>query len=65
MATPSAVCSDRDVKGLYARQKAGEITGLTGVDDPYEAPLHPELVVPTHEQTVAESVEAVWAALPR
>ena len=65
VATPSAVCSDRDVKGLYARHKAGEITGLTGVDDPYEAPLQPELVVPAHEQTAAESVEAVWAALPR
>ena len=65
VATPSAVCSGRDVKGLYARHKAGEITGLTGVDDPYEAPLQPELVVPAHEQTAAESVEAVWAALPR
>ena len=65
VATPTEVCSGRDVKGLYARQKAGEITGLTGVDDPYETPLQPDLVVPTQEQTVEESVEAVWAALPR
>jgi adenylylsulfate kinase len=65
VATPSSVCADRDVKGLYERHRAGEITCLTGVDDPYEAPLSPELVVPAHEQTVDESVEAVWAALPR
>ena len=38
MATPVEVCAERDVKGLYARQRAGEITNLTGVDDPYEAP---------------------------
>ncbi|MFF0795065.1 adenylyl-sulfate kinase, partial [Streptomyces spiralis] len=36
VATPLEVCSVRDVKGLYARQAAGELTGLTGVDDPYE-----------------------------
>ena len=65
VATPSPVCAARDVKGLYARHRAGELTGLTGVDDPYEPPLHPHLVVPAHEQTVAESVAAVWAALPR
>ena len=65
VATPTEVCAGRDVKGLYARQRAGEITGLTGVDDPYEVPLRPDLVVPAHEQTAAESVEAVWAALPR
>ena len=38
VSTPVDVCAERDVKGLYARQRAGEITGLTGVDDPYEAP---------------------------
>ncbi|WP_285544239.1 adenylyl-sulfate kinase, partial [Streptomyces lavendulae] len=37
VATPVEVCSERDVKGLYAKQAAGEISGLTGVDDPYEA----------------------------
>uniref|UniRef100_UPI0012B8BE58 adenylyl-sulfate kinase n=1 Tax=Streptomyces blattellae TaxID=2569855 RepID=UPI0012B8BE58 len=36
VATPVEVCSERDVKGLYAKQAAGELTGLTGVDDPYE-----------------------------
>ena len=42
VSTPVRVTSDRDVKGLYARQRAGELTGLTGVDDPYEEPLDPE-----------------------
>ena len=63
VSTPVDVASERDVKGLYAKQKAGELTGLTGVDDPYEPPLHPEVVVPTHEQTLEESVELVWRAL--
>ncbi|KOX38229.1 adenylyl-sulfate kinase, partial [Streptomyces sp. NRRL F-6491] len=43
VATPVEVCSVRDVKGLYAKQAAGEISGLTGVDDPYEAPGAPDL----------------------
>ena len=63
VATPVEVCSERDVKGLYAKQRAGEITGLTGVDDPYEPPLAPEITVPTHTQTIDESVELVWRAL--
>ncbi len=64
LSTPVEVCAERDVKGLYARQKAGDLKGLTGVDDPYEPPLHPELVVPTHAQDLDESVDMVWAALP-
>ena len=63
VATPVEVCASRDVKGLYARHRAGEIANLTGVDDPYEAPLSPEIVVPTHQQSVDESVEQVWQAL--
>jgi adenylylsulfate kinase len=65
VSTPLDTCSERDVKGLYAKQKAGELSGLTGVDDPYEPPLKPEVVVPTHEQTLDESVETVWRALSR
>jgi adenylylsulfate kinase len=65
VATPVEVCSERDVKGLYARQRAGEISGLTGVDDPYEPPLEPDVVVHTQEQTLEESVETVWQALFR
>ncbi len=64
VATPSEVCARRDVKGLYALQRAGELTGLTGVDDTYEPPLHPEVVVPTHEQTLEESVDTILRALP-
>jgi adenylylsulfate kinase len=56
VATPVEVCSERDVKGLYAKQAAGEISGLTGVDDPYEPPTAPDAVVKTHEQTLDESV---------
>jgi adenylylsulfate kinase len=63
VATPVDVCAERDVKGLYAKQRAGELTGLTGVDDPYEPPLHPDVVVPTHQQSVDESVELLWRSL--
>lgn len=60
VSTPLAVCQERDVKGLYARQAAGDLAGLTGADDPYEPPLAPDLVVPAHEQAVEESVDLVW-----
>jgi adenylylsulfate kinase len=63
VAAPVEVCARRDTKGLYARQRAGEITGLTGVDDPYEPPVAPELVLHTDRQTPAESVETLWRAL--
>lgn len=63
IATPVEVCSERDVKGLYARQAAGSLSGLTGVDDPYEIPVDPDLRIPAHEQTVAESVAALRALL--
>jgi adenylylsulfate kinase-like enzyme len=41
--TPLEVCQSRDPKGLYAKAAAGELKGMTGIDAPYEAPLHPEL----------------------
>ncbi len=63
VATPLEVCSDRDVKGLYARQAAGEISGLTGVDDPYEIPADPDLRIETHQQSVEESATALHALL--
>ncbi|HEX2118583.1 MAG TPA: adenylyl-sulfate kinase [Acidimicrobiales bacterium] len=63
VATPLDVCAERDVKGLYARQRAGELTGLTGVDDPYEPPPHPEVVIQTQNQTLEQSVETLWQAL--
>ena len=63
VATPVEVCSVRDVKGLYAKQAAGEITGLTGVDDPYEAPADPALRIEAHTQPVADSAAALHALL--
>ncbi|MEU4209329.1 adenylyl-sulfate kinase [Streptomyces sp. NPDC026206] len=63
VATPVDVCSVRDVKGLYARQAAGEISGLTGVDDPYEVPAGPDLRIAAHEQSVEESAAALYALL--
>ncbi|GAA3507062.1 adenylyl-sulfate kinase [Streptomyces showdoensis] len=63
VATPVEVCAGRDVKGLYARQARGELTGLTGVDDPYEPPAAPDLRIPAHEQSRAESAEALVALL--
>ncbi|MFI6149160.1 adenylyl-sulfate kinase [Streptomyces sp. NPDC051109] len=63
VATPVEVCSVRDVKGLYAKQAAGEISGLTGVDDPYEAPDSPDLRIESHTQTVRESASALHALL--
>ena len=63
VATPVEVCSERDVKGHYAKQRAGELTGLTGVDAPYEAPASPAAVVRTHEQSLDESVAQLLALL--
>ncbi|MEA2828077.1 MAG: adenylylsulfate kinase [Actinomycetota bacterium] len=63
VSAPVEVCAERDVKGLYARQRAGSLHGLTGVDDPYEAPINPELVVPTHRLTVEESIDQIWEVL--
>ncbi len=59
--TPLAVCEERDPKGLYAKARAGELTGMTGIDDPYEAPADPELrVVPGD---LGAAVEALIALL--
>jgi len=64
VATSLEECERRDPKGLYARARAGEISGLTGVDDPYEPPAAPEVVVGSGEG-VDEAVARVLAALPR
>lgn len=53
--TPLAVCEQRDVKGLYAKARRGEIKNFTGIDDPYEPPANPELVLHTTEETVEQS----------
>jgi adenylylsulfate kinase len=56
-------CARRDVKGLYEKAFAGEITGFTGVDDPYEAPVDPELVVDTEAHDPEESAALIVAKL--
>jgi bifunctional enzyme CysN/CysC len=56
---PLSVCEQRDPKGLYKRARAGEIHGFTGIDDPYEEPLAPELRLNTQEQRPKASVEVV------
>ena len=63
IATPLEVCEQRDVKGLYAKARAGEITQFTGIDDPYEEPQNPEIIVDTTHQSIEESVEAVMKGL--
>ncbi len=50
----------RDVKGLYKKALSGEIKNFTGVSDPYEAPLHPEVTVHTGAESVEESADKVW-----
>jgi adenylylsulfate kinase len=60
---PLEVCEDRDVKGLYKRARAGEIKQFTGIDDPYEAPLNPEVHCYTDTETVEESAAKVIAKL--
>lgn len=52
-------CEARDVKGLYKKARAGEVKGFTGVDDPYEEPLHPEVICETDKETAEESAEKV------
>ncbi len=54
--TPLEVCEQRDPKGLYKKARAGEIKGFTGIDDPYEPPLSPDLTLRTAERGVAECV---------
>ena len=63
VATPVEECERRDVKGLYARARAGEIPAFTGVSDPYEEPESPELRLDTTELAPAESVQLVLTKL--
>jgi adenylylsulfate kinase len=56
---PLEVCESRDVKGLYAKARAGEIKGFTGIDDPYEAPENPEVICKTDKEDVSESAQKV------
>jgi sulfate adenylyltransferase len=57
--TPIEVCEQRDAKGLYAKARAGEIKGFTGVDDPYEPPLNPEVTLDTSKLSVQECADKI------
>ncbi|UCG33083.1 MAG: adenylyl-sulfate kinase [Phycisphaerales bacterium] len=59
MDTPIEVCEERDPKGLYKKARAGEVKQFTGVDDPYEAPLHPELVIDASKVSPQEAALTV------
>jgi adenylyl-sulfate kinase len=62
---PINVLAERDVKGLYKKALAGEIPHFTGVSDPYEPPLNPEVTVNSSSETPEESAEKIWATLER
>lgn len=61
--TPIEICEARDVKGLYAKARAGELTGFTGVDDPYEAPGRPDLVIDGAATGPGEAADRIVDAL--
>ena len=60
---PLPVCEERDMKGLYKRARAGEIRNFTGIDDPYEPPLQPEVECYTHLETIEESAAKILQAV--
>ena len=63
VSTSLQVAEGRDVKGLYAKARRGEISGMTGVDDPYEPPTDPELVIDTVQVPLSDAVERTVALI--
>ena len=63
VATSLDLCEQRDVKGLYKKARQGEISHFTGISDPYEAPLQPDLVLDTARLSIEQSVAALIALL--
>lgn len=63
MHCPLEVLVERDVKGLYKKALAGEIPNFTGISDPYESPLHPEITIDSSKEKIEESVAAILRAL--
>lgn len=55
----------RDRKGMYAKAKAGLIKNFTGIDDPYEAPVEPEITLDTTNLTLGEAVDVIWLYLEK
>src|SRR5580698_3308386 len=62
---PIEVLAERDVKGLYKRALAGEVGNFTGISDPYEPPLHPDITVRSDRESIEEGVGKVWSELTR
>ena len=60
---PLEVLAGRDVKGLYKKALAGEVAQFTGISDPYEPPLAPEVTIDSSTETPEQSLERIWAAL--
>ena len=56
---PLSVCESRDVKGLYAKARLGEIKSFTGIDDAYEEPLNPDIICYTSKETIQESMDKI------
>jgi adenylylsulfate kinase len=65
VATPLAVCEQRDVKGLYRRAREGAVRDMTGIDDPYEPPTSPEIRIDTVERSPRECAQMVVGELER
>ena len=63
--TPLEICEQRDTKGLFAKARRGEISGLSGVDDPYEPPLHPEIKLDTLLYSAEENARRILDYLRR
>jgi sulfate adenylyltransferase len=61
--TPLDICEERDIKGLYAMARRGEIKGFTGIDDPYEEPLNPEIILNTVDNTPEELARQIISYL--
>lgn len=64
VSTPLAVCEDRDPKGLYQKARQGSLKGFTGIDDPYEVPSSPDLVLNTDEISLADAVHQILFKFP-
>lgn len=62
---PLEVCEERDVKGLYKKAREGIIKGFTGIDDPYEAPLNPEITIDTSKLSLDEGVKVIFDYLEK
>jgi len=63
--TPLELCIQRDVKGMYKKAIAGEMKNFTGISDPYEAPLNPEIVIQTQKESEQESAVRILGSLER